>query len=197
MNPSSKPASLAEISTALQVLFDALPFQRGSKTDNVAAAYVESLRGCTSEAINAGIRKFLRGECEGVSPRFVPTPPELARIVRAAVIPSRVPEERRIAPFRHATAGERARMRLKMPMYQAAYGSGERMNQLAKANAEGLSAMVILANSWGVAVPDELNDVPLDEAERQWQQARNAAWAEINRNPPPFLKRAFAQGGQP
>lgn len=186
---SSKPASLAEISDALQVLFDALPFQRGAKTDNVAAAYLESLRGLSAEAINAGVRKFLRGECEGVSPRFVPTPPELAQIVRKTVVPSRVPEERRIAPFRPAVAGERERLRLKMPMWQAAFPSPERLDGLAKANAEGFGAMVVLASQWGVPVPQELLDMPEAEAERQWRHARNQAWAEIERNPPPFMQR--------
>lgn len=196
MNPSSKPASLAEISTALQVLFDALPFQRGSKTDNVAAAYVEALRGCTADAVNAGIRKFLRGECESVSPRFVPTPPELAKIVRGVVIPMRIPVERRIEQHREMVPGERARMRLKMPMWQAAFGNNARMDALAVANKEGLSAMVMLANSWGVPIPDELNDVPFEEAERRWEQARRNAWIEIERRPPPF-KRAFDQGWRP
>lgn len=191
MNPFSKPASLVEISSALQVLFDALPFQRGSKTDNVAAAYVEALRGCSSEAINAGIRRFLRGECEHVSPRFVPTPPELARIVRTAIV-DRVPVERRIEPYREPLPGEKMRMRLKMPLLQAAHGNQGRMLALAKANAEGFQAMVVLAANWQVRVPDDLLDMPTEEAERQWQQARTRAWAEISANPPPFMRRKSA-----
>lgn len=187
MNHSSKPASLAEISAALQVLFDALPFHRGSKTDNVAAAYVESLRGCTAEAIDSGIRKFMRGECDDVSPRFVPTPPELARIVRSAVVQDRIPEHHRIAPHRNPLPGEKARMRLKMPMWEAAFGNGTRMDALAKANAEGLGAMVVLATAWGVPVPPELFDVPDEEAERQWRYARNSALSEIERRPPPYI----------
>lgn len=184
-----KPASIAEISAALQVLFDALPFQRGTRADNVAGAYVEALRGFANESVNAGIRKFLRGECEEVSPRFVPTPPELARIVRTTSIASRAqPAERREPSEATLAPGERARMRLKMPMWRAAFGSPVRMDALAKANSEGLGAMIVLATSWGVPVPDELLALPEEEGERQWQQAHNRAWAEIRRNPPPFMR---------
>lgn len=186
--PSSKPASLAEISTALQVLFDALPFQRGAKTDNVAAAYLEALRGCTAEAVSAGVLKFLRGEIDGVSPRYIPTPPELARIVRSAVVPQRIPPERRVPYAPVTTPGARDRMRLKMPMWQAAFPDQRRMDALARANAEGFGAMVVIASQWGVPVPQELLDMPEAEVEHQWRQARNTAWGEIERNPPPFLR---------
>lgn len=183
---SSTPASLAEISDALQMLFDALPFQRG-QADNAVAAYVEALRGMALDAIHTGIRKFLRGECADVSPRFVPTPPELARIVRTAIVPNRIPEERRIAPFRHTSDGERARMRLKMPMFRFAFGSGL-MDDLDRANRAGLGAMIALAGQWGVEVPPELLDALDRDGERDWQKARNQAWAEIERNPPPFMR---------
>lgn len=186
---SSKPASFAEISDALRVLFDAgLPFQRGTKADGVALAYVEALRGMTLESIQAGIRKFIRGECENVSPRFVPTPPELARIARTAVVPARVPEDHRIAPFRQPGDGERARMKLKMPMFSFAFSSG-RMNELAEANRAGLGAMIALATEWGVEIPDEIFSIPEDRAEREWQSARNRALADIERNPPPCMRR--------
>lgn len=184
---SSKPASYAEISSSLQMLFDALPFQRGAKSDNVAMAYIEALSGTTVDALHAGIRKFLRGECQDINPRYVPTPPELARIVRGAVVQNRVPEERRIAPFRHSTEGERDRMKLKFPMLQYAWGSPALMDKLANANRDGFGAMVALATDWGVKIPEELLTIPDDEAERRWHLARNRAWAEIERNPPPFL----------
>ncbi len=182
-----KPASIAETSAALQLLFDALPFQRGAKTDNVAAAYVEALRGMTAEAIEAGIRRFLRGEVEGVSPRFVPTPPELARIVRTAVVPERIPEPRRIAPSHSETPGERARMLLKMPMFNHAFSTGQ-MDELARAHREGQGAMIVLALKWGIEVPQELLDLDEETAEQEWRQARNRAIAEMERNPPPFLR---------
>lgn len=184
-----KPASIAEISAVLQVLFDALPFQRGTRADNVAGAYVDALRGFSHESINAGIRKFLRGECDEVSPRFVPTPPELARIVRTTSIASRPQQaERREHSAPPASAGERARMRLKMPMWQTAFSSPQRLDALAQANREGLGAMIVLASSWGVPVPDELLALPEIEGERQWREANSRAVAEIQRNPPPFMR---------
>jgi hypothetical protein len=170
----------------LKVLFNALPFQRGTDPQVVTLAYVEALRGFTAEAITEGIRKFLRGDCDAVSPKFVPTPPELARIVRSAVIPARVPTERRIAPFRYSDAGEKARMRLKMPMFAFAWSAG-RMEELDRANSQGFEAMAALAMSWGIPVPQELFEDP--HAERNWHAARNRALAEIERNPPPFMRK--------
>ncbi len=185
----SPPASIAEISEQMQLLFDALQFQRGTRADNVAASYVKALSGCTAEAIKAGVVKVLRGEVESINPRFVPTPPELARVIRTAVVQRRVPEERRLsAPPRPTVDGARARMRLKMPMYQAAEHNPVRIDQLAKANAEGLQAMILLASRWVVTIPAELYDVPIEEGERLWRQARSRAWTEIEARPPPFLR---------
>lgn len=186
---SSRPASAAEISEILRLLFDAnLPFQRGANVENVAMAYIEALRGTTLEAIQAGVRKFLRGECQDVSPRYLPTPPELARIVRTAVVQTRIPEERRIAPFRHPDDGAKARMRLKMPMWQYALKRGL-MDRMVRANREGFAALVTLAIEWGIPIPEEMFAIPDAEAERQWQLVRDRAWAEIERNSPPFLHR--------
>lgn len=186
---SSRPASSAEISDALRVLFEAgLPFQRGVKVDGVALAYVEAMTGFPVESIHAGIRKFLRGECEDVSPRFVPTPPELARIVRTAVIPVRIPAARWIEPIRRDD-GERARMRLKVPMFQYAFARGC-MDLLAEANAQGFTAMAALATKWGIDIPEEFAGVQDDRIESDWRAARARAWNEIDRNPPPCI-RAF------
>lgn len=185
---SSRPASAAEISEILRLLFDAnLPFQRGANVENVAMAYIEALRGSTLEAIQAGVRKFLRGECQDVSPRYLPTPPELARIVRTAVVQTRIPEERRIAPFRHPDSAANARMRLKVPMWPYAFERGL-TDRLVRANREGFAAMVALAIEWSISIPEELCAIPDAEAERQWEVVRNRAWAEIERSSPPFLQ---------
>lgn len=177
----------------MKVLFNALPFQRGTDPATVIVAYVEALRGAGLDSIKAGISKFLRGDCEGVSMKFVPTPPELARIVRTAVVPSRIPEGRRIAPFRHPDDAARARMRLKFPMFRYAFGSGL-MDDLDRANRDGLEAMVMLAAKWGIPIPPELND----QTDADWRAARSRAWAEIERNPPPFMRRrtAFQQAAE-
>lgn len=185
----SMPASAAEISTALQVLFDALPFQRGTRTENVALAYIEALRGLSVEAVSEGIRKFLRGECEGVSPRFVPTPPELAKIVRTTVVQARIPAARQISSRPAQTPAERGRMKLKMSLWSAAFGSS-RIDDVARANREGFDAMLALAQAWGVPIHDDTwaaHAAP--DAEAEWHAARRRAWTEINRNPPPFLRR--------
>jgi len=186
-----RTASASEISAELDVLFTSgIPFQRGVAPDKIAVTYIASLQGCTAEAIRAGVMKFLRGECESVSDRFIPTPPELARIVRGAVVQTRIPEDHQLPPPRRAwVVGERERMRLKMPMFQAAWGSESRMDALAKANADGFGAMVVLATAWGVPIPPELLSMPEAEAERQWKAGRKAAWAEIEANPPPYLIR--------
>lgn len=151
--------------------------------------YMQAMQGFSIEAIAAGIQKFLRGECDGVNPRYCPHPPELAQIVRTAVVPSRIPAERQVPKFEPPPLpNARLRMRLKFPMWRAAVGSKERMDELAVANAEGFAAMVALAAKWGVPVPDEFNDIPEEELERQWHQARRIVLAEIERNPPPYLR---------
>lgn len=190
--PSMPAASSAEIGEALKVLFNALPFQRGTDPATVVMAYVEALRGATLGSIKAGVSKFLRGECEGASPRYVPTPPELARIVRTAIVPGLVPEQRRIAPFRYSSEGERARMRLKMPMFRHAFGSQYLMDQLATANAAGVDAMIILANDWGIAIPEELHG----QTNEMWQRARNQALSDIYRDPPPYMRRGRASADE-
>lgn len=75
-------------------------------------------------------------------------------------------------------------MRLKFPLFQVAQAKGE-LAKLAKANAEGVEAMIILAGEWGVPVPEELYGSNDDE----WLSARNRSWAEIERNPPKFMRK--------
>ncbi|MGE0290379.1 MAG: hypothetical protein AB7I42_25030 [Bradyrhizobium sp.] len=185
------PASIAEISAELQVLFDALPFQRRAP-DNVAAVYVQALRGNSHVAIHDGISRFLRGECEDVSLRYVPTPPELAKIVRTTVSAGRVPAERVPEPEYRPSDGERDRMRLKMPMWRHAFGSRAMLDELMAAYREGFEATAVLAMKWGVPVPDELFALPPDQTEREWRAARLKAEAEMQRNPPPFMRRSAA-----
>ena len=83
-------------------------------------------------------------------------------------------------------------MRLKSPMFAYANRSGL-MDQLDTANKAGFSAMISLAHKWGVPIPEELLSMPGDDAERQWADARRRAWVEIERNPPPFLRRQRAK----
>jgi hypothetical protein len=71
-------------------------------------------------------------------------------------------------------------------MWQYAFANN-RMDELSAANEAGFSAMVVLANKWGVEVPAELL-VDVERTEREWHAARNMALAEMDRNPPPFLR---------
>lgn len=184
---ASKPATSADTSDALKVLFGSgIPFQRGVDPNMVALVYCEALRGYTLEAIQAGISKFLRGECDGVSQKFIPTPPELARIVRTTIVPQRVPQ---IAHYRQngedMDGRAKARMRLKMPMLGYAWGNEARTDELAAANNGGLSDMIMLAMKWGIAIPDELND----QTDGEWNTARNRSLDSVDRNPPEFIVR--------
>lgn len=185
----STPASMAQIGEALKVLFNALPFQRGTDPQVATLAYVEALQGLSNEAIVEGIRKFLRGECEGVSVRHVPTPPELARIIRAAVIPSRVVQEKAEPAYRPDTA-ERGRMALKMALYRDALFT-DRMADVHAAVEAGFDAAIALAQKWGVDVPAETwRAYEMPGAATDWDKARRRARLEMESNPPPFMRRA-------
>lgn len=188
----STPATNGQIAEALDVLFKSMRFHPGVDHSKALFGYVAALQGFTADAISAGILKFLRGECDGVNPRFCPHPPELAQIIRTAVIPQRLP--RRQQPERigaREIAGERERMRLKMPMWRHAWANGL-IGALDVANREGLGSMVVLAQRWGIPVPEELL-ADFDRAERDWRLVGDRARAAMEANPPPFMRRRHAQ----
>lgn len=60
-------------------------FPPGVDQTKAIFGYMQALQGFPVEAIATGIRKFLRGECEDVNPKFCPHPPELAAIVRGTM----------------------------------------------------------------------------------------------------------------
>lgn len=62
-----------------------MPLPRGSDPDKAIFGYMQALQGFPVEAIAHGIRRFLRGECSGVNPKFCPHPPELATIIRDTI----------------------------------------------------------------------------------------------------------------
>jgi len=170
-------------------------FHPGVDPDKAMYGYMQALNGFTIDAIAAGVTKFLRGECEGVNPKFCPHPPELAQIVRTVVVPGRsarlAPEPQRLRIAVDPVPGERERMRFKMPMWRHAFECGL-MDKLDAANKAGFGAMVVLANNWGVPVPEELL---FDEArtENEWRIAGNRARAAMEANPPPFMRRRQQQ----
>jgi hypothetical protein len=62
-----------------------MPLPRGTDPEKAVFGYMHALQGFPVEAIAYGIQRFLRGECEGINPRFCPHPPELANIVRGTL----------------------------------------------------------------------------------------------------------------
>lgn len=170
----------------MQILFNSMRFPPGVDASKAIDGYHLALRGFPADAIAEGIGKFLRGECEGINPKYCPHPPELAQIVRSAVVPARIlPKLPR--PEHHWQAGERERMRLKFPMWAYAFSAGL-MDELDAANRAGFGAMVVLAHKWRVPIPPEL----LEDEERtgrDWHLAGNRARAALAGNPPPFMRR--------
>lgn len=183
-----KPASSAEIGAALQMLFNSMRFPPGVDASKAIDGYHLALRGFTAEAIAAGIAKFLRGECDGVSLKYCPHPPELADIIRTVVVPAWTAVPALPSPDPEPpVAGERERMRFKMPMWRHAFECGL-MDELDAANRAGFGAMVVLAQKWGMQIPEELlaNE---KVTEREWCLAGNRARAAMEANPPPFMRR--------
>lgn len=60
-------------------------FPPGVDAEKAIFGYIHALQGFPIQAIAEGIRRFLRGECEDVSRKFCPHPPELADIVRGVI----------------------------------------------------------------------------------------------------------------
>lgn len=156
------------------------------------ATLAKLLNGLSDGAIISAAERFASGDVPNQSKTFAPAVPEFVAEVRnqAEVIAirqrPRLSEPRGYVPGNQELPGANARMRLKMPMYAAAFGNGPRMDDLARANREGFGAMVVLATNCGVAIPQELLD--RTDAEDEWRRAHNRAWAEIERNPPPFMR---------
>lgn len=146
--------------------------------------YDEALTGLDDGAICATAAKFVRGEVPGQNKTFAPSVAEFRDEVRRTPIPGRQYLPRRETD-RQVGAGEQARMRLKVPMFNYAFPNETLMAELAQANAAGMDAMVLLATKWGIPIPDQLND----QTNADWQRARNQALADIERNPPPCQRR--------
>lgn len=167
-------------------------FPQGSSDPDVLVASIErATADVSNEAISEAAQRFTSGIVTGQHKTFAPSVAEFCIEARrmAELIPLRgrvsLPAPTRYQP--QPVPNERARMRLKMPMYTFATAMG-RMDELAVANKAGMNAMIALAMSWGIDTPPELLDIPDAEAESQWRTARNRAWAEIERNPPPFMR---------
>ena len=62
-------------------MFGSMPLPRGVDREKAAIGYADALSGLPIEAIINGIRRFLRGEAEDLSPKFCPHPPELRKFI--------------------------------------------------------------------------------------------------------------------
>lgn len=75
-------ATRLEIFEAITPLLRTMP-SKGKVQDRMEGYYL-ALGGFPRSDIEAGVRKFLSGECVGVKTEFVPPPPQLAQIIREA-----------------------------------------------------------------------------------------------------------------
>lgn len=154
------------------------------------------LDGVGDEAIVETARRFSAGLIEKQNREFAPSSADFAFEARKieeflsfrnrARLPYRGNQDDRglrLEPM------EKARLRLKMPMYQHAVATGQ-MTALTEANVAGFGAMAVLAQKWEIAIPQELLDADDDFIEAQWHRARNIAIGAIERDPPPFMRRA-------
>lgn len=151
--------------------------------------YDEALTGLDDGSVCATAAKFVRGEVSGQNKTFAPSIAEFRDEVRKTPVPGRLAiSPPQLEAYRHVDAKERARMRLKVPLYDYAIEHGK-ADELAKALDEGFNATAALAANWGVSIPVEFSEMPSGSIESEWRAARNRAWAEIDRNPPPFIRR--------
>ncbi|HMF69152.1 MAG TPA: hypothetical protein VK602_16265, partial [Phyllobacterium sp.] len=77
---SSPRASKIDILEVLTPLLRTMP-TKGKVQDRMEGYFI-ALAQFTRADIEAGVRKFLSGQCAGVKSEFVPLPPQLAQIVR-------------------------------------------------------------------------------------------------------------------
>lgn len=79
-----KAATTDELAEALQVLFAALPSSNaGEATELRMRAYLLALDGIPAVALRDAVTRILKGTAGLDNPKFVPTPPELAKLCRA------------------------------------------------------------------------------------------------------------------
>lgn len=172
-------------------MLNSFPRQASSDIQGLLLTFDEDLNGIASAAIVEAAENFRRGLVEGQSLDYAPSSARFCAEARRIhdLLPYR---NRKALPAPAANdrpygddARAKARMRLKMPMFAAAMAKGPAaMNDLAKANAEGVESMILLAASWGIAIPEQLDGATDDE----WISARNRALHRMEMDPPPFLR---------
>lgn len=81
MDGRLREATTAEISTALGKLFRALPPRKASPSE-LEESYLIACHKCSKHAIETVVIKLIRGELDGLSKSFAPSPAELSSAIR-------------------------------------------------------------------------------------------------------------------
>lgn len=127
------------------------------------------MQDVSDPAITEAAQNFIRGDAFGQTNKtFAPSIAEFVQEARRIheVIPYRtkstLPAPKPL-PHKYDDEKTRCRMGFKMKVLTAGIGMG-RVDDVARANREGLEELVALGQQWGVPVPDEL-----------WEQLKKAA----------------------
>jgi hypothetical protein len=137
-------------------------FPQGQATDQelLLRTYEAVLRDVSSEAITETAERFSGNRVTGQSDTFAPSVAQFATEARRmdGLIPYR--NRPRLAPPERAhhhfdDPKTRIRMGFKMSVLSAGIGL-KRVDEVARANAEGLDSLMALAQQWGVPIPEEL-----------------------------------------
>jgi len=93
--PQIIPASSVEAKGALKALFEAFPADRGEGTLAVGTYFI-AIEGYSLKAIEAAVKRIIRGEISDIDKRFLPTPAQFSNVV-AYCEKLYAPVEKRIA----------------------------------------------------------------------------------------------------
>jgi hypothetical protein len=190
-------ATQIETSMEIERLFGILPLSRGQEYDKIMPEFVRVCVPFEASHVREAVDRFIDGETADGPYRTAPKVPEFAAMVReirtkhGAAADQALKAAQRALPapsYAETSPGEKSRMALKMPMWKAAENNPARCKALAKANAEGLEAMVVLAVEWGVPIPPSLYEPSLEVAAQRWNTARNRIQASLEGSPPPYLR---------
>lgn len=112
MSAQLTPASRSEATGILRALFEAFPADRGDGV-GAAATYLIAVEGFSMQAISMAVKRFIKGQVPQHDMRFLPTPPQVATVVRHCEYLISPPEPRKAlpAPGQHEpTEAERLRV---------------------------------------------------------------------------------------